>query len=49
LIEWAISRAKERQAHLIQLTTDIKRLDAIKFYEDLGVTNSHQGKKMHFK
>ena len=49
MFEWAIIRAKERKAHLIQLTTDKKRLDAIKFYKDLGFINSHQGMKMHFK
>lgn len=48
MFEWAISRAKEREAHLIQLTTDRKRLKAIKFYEELGFINSHQGMKMHF-
>jgi GNAT superfamily N-acetyltransferase len=45
---WAIERAKERKAHLLQLTTDKKRLEAIKFYEDLGFKPSHEGMKMHF-
>ena len=36
MFEWAINRAKERKAHLLQLTTDKKRPKAIKFYEDLG-------------
>jgi GNAT superfamily N-acetyltransferase len=49
LIEWAIDRAKERDAHLIQLTTDTQRPDAIKFYEDLGFKPSHVGMKLHFK
>tara|TARA_R110000737_G_scaffold87395_1_gene120039 strand:+ start:230 stop:691 length:462 start_codon:yes stop_codon:yes gene_type:complete len=44
---WAINRAKERKAHLLQLTTDKKRPKAIKFYEDLGFTPSHEGMKMH--
>lgn len=47
MFEWAIRRAKERNAHLLQLTTDKKRPDAIKFYEDLGFTPSHEGMKMH--
>ncbi len=46
---WAKSRAKERKAHLLQLTTDKKRLKAIKFYEDLGFKATHEGMKMHFK
>ncbi len=45
---WAIQRAKEKKAHVLQLTTDKKRLKAIKFYEDLGFKSSHEGMKMHF-
>ena len=46
---WAIERAKERKAHLIQLTTDKKRPDAIRFYEKLGFQASHEGMKLHFR
>ena len=49
MFEWAIERAKERNAHLLQLTTDKKRPKAIKFYEELGFIASHEGMKMHFK
>lgn len=49
MFEWAISRARERNAHLLQLTTDKKRPKAIKFYEDLGFTASHEGMKLHFR
>ena len=49
MFEWAINRAKERNAHLLQLTTDKKRPKAIKFYEDLGFKATHEGMKMHFK
>ena len=49
MLEWAINRAKERNAHLIQLTTDKKRPKAIKFYEDLGFKSTHEGMKLHFK
>ena len=45
---WAINRAKERGAHLIQLTTDKKRPEAVSFYEKLGFTASHEGMKLHF-
>ncbi|MBC31292.1 MAG: GNAT family N-acetyltransferase [Muricauda sp.] len=49
MFEWAIDRAKEQNAHLLQLTTDRKRPKAIKFYEDLGFKATHEGMKMHFK
>ncbi len=49
MIEWAIERAKSKNAHLLQLTTDKKRTKAIKFYEDLGFNATHEGMKMHFK
>ena len=48
MFRWAINRAKERNAHLLQLTTDKKRPKAIKFYEDLGFKASHEGMKIHF-
>ena len=48
LFEWAIERAKERNAHLLQLTSDKQRPRAIKFYEDLGFIASHEGLKLHF-
>jgi GNAT superfamily N-acetyltransferase len=47
IIEWAIQRALERKAHLLQLTTDKKRPDAIRFYETLGFKASLEGMKMH--
>lgn len=48
LFKWAIQRAKDRDAHLIQLTTDKKRPEALKFYERLGFKASHEGMKLHF-
>lgn len=48
MFEWAINRARERKAHLLQLTTDKKRPGAIKFYEDLGFKATHEGMKLHF-
>lgn len=47
-MEWTINRAKEKGAHLLQLTTDKKRPEAIRFYEKLGFVASHEGMKMHF-
>lgn len=49
MFDWAIARAKERNAHVLQLTTDKQRPRAIKFYEELGFKASHEGMKMHFK
>ncbi len=48
LFLWAIERAQERGAHLLQLTTDKKRPDALRFYEKLGFRASHEGMKIHF-
>lgn len=46
LIRWAIERAKERGCHMVQLTTDKKRADALRFYERLDFTATHEGLKM---
>ncbi|MEL6672687.1 MAG: GNAT family N-acetyltransferase [Bacteroidota bacterium] len=48
MFRWAIGRAQERGAHLLQLTTDKKRPDALRFYEKLGFKASHEGMKLHF-
>jgi GNAT superfamily N-acetyltransferase len=45
MFQWVINRAKEKGAHLVQLTSDKKRPDAIRFYEKLGFTASHEGLK----
>ena len=44
--EWAIERAKQRKCHIVQLTSDKQRPDAIRFYERLGFTASHEGFKL---
>ncbi len=46
LIKWAIKRAKERGCHVVQLTTDKKRQDALRFYERLGFKATHEGLKL---
>lgn len=48
MFEWAINRAKEKNAFMVQLTSDKQRPRAIEFYEDLGFTASHEGLKMQF-
>jgi GNAT superfamily N-acetyltransferase len=47
LFEWAIARARARGCHLVQLTSDKARPDAIRFYENLGFVASHEGLKLH--
>lgn len=47
--QWAINRAKEKGVHVLQLTSDKKRPDAIRFYEKLGFKATHEGMKLHFK
>ncbi|MFI9362512.1 GNAT family N-acetyltransferase [Kitasatospora sp. NPDC053057] len=46
LILWAVERARELGADLVQLTSDATRTDAHRFYERLGFTPSHLGFKM---
>ncbi|MDJ1503342.1 GNAT family N-acetyltransferase [Xanthocytophaga agilis] len=48
IFQYAIQRAKDKGAHLLQLTTDKKRPEAKKFYESLGFVDSHEGMKLHF-
>lgn len=46
LIAWGIERARERGCSLVQLTSDKRRRDAIRFYESLGFVASHEGMKL---
>lgn len=46
VFEYAIHRAKEKGCHMIQLTSDKQRPDAIRFYESLGFKSTHEGMKM---
>ena len=48
MFRWAIARAQERGAHLLQLTTDKQRPEAVGFYQKLGFVASHEGMKLHF-
>ena len=48
MIKWAIARARDRECHLVQLTTDVRRPEALKFYESLGFRATHHGLKLHF-
>jgi GNAT superfamily N-acetyltransferase len=46
LIGWAIEEARRRGCGLVQLTSDKRRADAIRFYEALGFTPTHEGLKL---
>lgn len=47
LFREVIRRARERGCHLVQLTTDLRRPDARRFYERLGFQATHHGMKLH--
>jgi ribosomal protein S18 acetylase RimI-like enzyme len=49
MMQWSIERAKQRGAHVVQLTTHKTREDAHRFYERLGFKGSHLGMKLTFK
>jgi ribosomal protein S18 acetylase RimI-like enzyme len=46
LFEWAIEECRQRGCALVQLTTDKSRPDALRFYQSLGFTASHEGMKL---
>ena len=47
IFKWAIERSVDNGAHLVQLTTDKLRPDAIEFYRALGFRDSHMGMKLN--
>ena len=46
LIAFAIDEARRRGCALVQLTSDVRRTDAARFYERLGFVASHTGFKL---
>jgi GNAT superfamily N-acetyltransferase len=46
LLEWAIAEARREGCGLVQLTSDLARDDAARFYEALGFAASHRGFKL---
>lgn len=44
-IEWAIEKSRAENCQLVQLTSDVTRTDAHRFYERLGFAASHVGFK----
>ncbi len=47
LVQFTIDIAKKDGCSLVQLTTDKTRVDAHRFYENLGFTGSHLGMKLN--
>ena len=45
MLTWAIEEARRESCALVQLTSDLSRTDAHRFYEQLGFTGSHLGFK----
>ncbi|MFD5520938.1 GNAT family N-acetyltransferase [Streptomyces sp. NPDC127066] len=46
LIEWAVAESRRQDCRLVQLTSDVSRTDAHRFYERLGFEASHVGFKL---
>ena len=46
LIEYAIQLSRDKGCHLVQLTSNQKRMQAITFYKKLGFSPTHVGFKM---
>jgi GNAT superfamily N-acetyltransferase len=46
MLGWAIEAARRDGCGLVQLTSDKRRADAIRFYESLGFEASHEGLKL---
>ncbi|MFF0435070.1 GNAT family N-acetyltransferase [Streptomyces sp. NPDC004327] len=46
LIEWAVEESRTQGCGLVQLTSDVTRADAHRFYERLGFKPSHVGFKL---
>jgi ribosomal protein S18 acetylase RimI-like enzyme len=49
LMLFAIARAREENCVAMQLTTNMDRTDAHRFYENLGFKKSHLGMKLNLK
>ncbi|MCP4765780.1 MAG: GNAT family N-acetyltransferase [Gammaproteobacteria bacterium] len=44
--EWAIDTARQKGCRIIKLTSDKQRPDALRFYESLGFSATHEGFKL---
>ena len=46
MLDWAIDRCRSRGCGLVQLTSDLVRVESIEFYRRLGFKHSHAGLKL---
>jgi GNAT superfamily N-acetyltransferase len=46
LVDWSIEWARDHGCGVVQLTTDKRRPDALRFYEAAGFVASHEGMKL---
>ncbi len=46
MIGWALEECRRRDCGIVQLTSDRRRADAIRFYESLGFEYGHAGLKL---
>jgi len=46
MMQWAIEACRERRCYVVQLTSNVARTGAHRFYERLGFAQSHLGFKM---
>lgn len=46
MLAWALARARERGCGLVQLTSDVERIDAHRFYRRHGFAATHLGFKL---
>ena len=47
MINWAVERARQQGCHMVQLTSNKSRPDAVRFYEKLGFKATHEGMKLY--
>jgi GNAT superfamily N-acetyltransferase len=46
MIRWAVGECRARGCRVVQLSTNMTRTDAHRFYERLGFSRSHFGYKL---
>ncbi len=49
LLAWALEHGRTRGAEVAQLTSDLRRTDAHRFYEGLGWRHTHAGMKLDLR
>lgn len=47
MIEWAVAYGRAQHCHMVQLTSNRSREDALRFYQELGFEPSHIGFKRY--